>query len=540
MSSLKLQAAILAVFALPYSAIADYGDPSIAEQIHLEAINRARANPSAEATLFGMSDVTEGTNGKLTNSPQAPLVFNAKLLQSSRGHSLDMATRGYFEHTSPEGTTPFTRMTGAGYNYSFAGENIALFGGLGSDAVANSLQLYKMLFVDDGVSGRGHRINLLSANFKEIGIGVVADSSNVFYVTQDLASNLDDSRAIVLGVVYDDKNKDGAYSAGEGLSGVTITLSTGEKTTTATAGGYGLPLNNGSYQLTFSHPTYGTVTKTLQLSSKNVKIDAKLSEFSNSSTINNNNSTTTPNTTTNTTTSTNTTTTNTSNIGSGSCNTNTCSYQLNLAQSGYYVAVVKLAANSQEGFWGLAVNTSSGVNVGGFTAGAVLKENGAAPGFVAFFLSQPVAVNVLVQEYTNKINQFTVSIDSVDSSGKRSTVYGPVKTKLGVSATTSVLQPGFYVAQAYSQTGDLRGRFGMALNGEGFVSGVNIGGWLDSTTGGTGEGFGAFYVASPQVVNFNMLFGTSYGTAGAGKLLLDVYYENASTKQRQLVWSSSQ
>lgn len=540
MSSLKLQAAILAVFALPYSAIADYGDPSIAEQVHLEAINRARANPTAEATLLGMSDVTEGTNGKLTSSPQAPLAFNAKLLQSSRGHSTDMATRGYFEHTSPEGTTPFTRMTGAGYNYSFAGENIALFGGLGSDPVANSLQLYKMLFVDDGVSGRGHRINLLSANFKEIGISLVADSSNVFYVTQDLASNLDDSRAIVLGVVYDDKNKDGAYSAGEGLSGVTITLSTGEKTTTATAGGYGLPLNNGSYQLTFSHPTYGTVTKTLQLSSKNVKIDAKLSEFSNSSTINNNNSTTTPNTTTNTTTSTNTTTTNTSNIGSGSCNTNTCSYQLNLAQSGYYVAVVKLAANSQEGFWGLAVNTSSGVNVGGFTAGAVLKENGAAPGFVAFFLSQPVAVNVLVQEYTNKINQFTVSIDSVDSSGTRSTVYGPVKTKLGVSASTSVLQPGFYVAQAYSQTGDLRGRFGMALNGEGFVSGVNIGGWLDSTTGGTGEGFGAFYVASPQVVNFNMLFGTSYGTAGAGKLLLDVYYENASTKQRQLVWSSSQ
>lgn len=539
MSSLKLQAAILAVFALPYSAIADYGDPSIAEQIHLEAINRARANPSAEATLFGMSDVTEGTNGKLTNTAQAPLAFNAKLLQSSRAHSTDMATRGYFEHSSPEGTTPFTRMTSAGYSYAFAGENIALFGGLGSDAVANSLQLYKLLFVDDGVSGRGHRINLLSANFKEIGIGVVADSSNVFYVTQDLASNLDDSRAIVLGVVYDDKNKDGAYSAGEGLSGVTITLSTGEKTTTATAGGYGLPLSNGSYQLTFSHPTYGSVTKTLQLSSKNVKVDVKLSEFSNSSTSNNS-TTTTPNTTTNTTTSTNTTTTNTTNIGSGSCSTNTCSYQLNLAQSGYYVAVVKLAANSQEGFWGLAVNTSSGVNVGGFTAGAVLKENGAAPGFVAFFLSQPVAVNVLVQEYTNKVNQFTVSIDSVDTTGKRNTVYGPVKTALGVSASTGVLQPGFYVAQAYSQTGDLRGRFGMALNGEGFVSGVNIGGWLDSTTGGTGEGFGAFYVASPQVVNFNMLFGTSYGTVGAGKLLLDVYYENASTKQRQLVWSSSQ
>jgi hypothetical protein len=128
-----------------------------------------------------------------------------------------MATRGYFEHTSPEGTTPFTRMTGAGYNYSFAGENIALFGGLGSDPVANSLQLYKMLFVDDGVSGRGHRINLLSANFKEIGISLVADSSNVFYVTQDLASNLDDSRAIVLGVVYDDKNKDGGLQCGRGF-----------------------------------------------------------------------------------------------------------------------------------------------------------------------------------------------------------------------------------------------------------------------------------------------------------------------------------
>ena len=43
-----------------------------------------------------------------------------------RLHSKDMGDRNYFEHEAPEGTSPFERMTRAGYEWSGAAENIAM------------------------------------------------------------------------------------------------------------------------------------------------------------------------------------------------------------------------------------------------------------------------------------------------------------------------------------------------------------------------------------------------------------------------------
>ena len=40
-------------------------------------------------------------------------------------HAQDMATRGYFDHTTPEGVTFDARITAAGYAWSRAAENIA-------------------------------------------------------------------------------------------------------------------------------------------------------------------------------------------------------------------------------------------------------------------------------------------------------------------------------------------------------------------------------------------------------------------------------
>jgi uncharacterized protein YkwD len=55
-----------------------------------------------------------------------------RLVRSARGHSEDMARRGYFAHEAPPdaekglpGTTPFDRMSRAGYAGGGAGENIA-------------------------------------------------------------------------------------------------------------------------------------------------------------------------------------------------------------------------------------------------------------------------------------------------------------------------------------------------------------------------------------------------------------------------------
>jgi uncharacterized protein YkwD len=56
----------------------------------------------------------------------APLAGEGRLDAAAQGHSDDMADRGYFEHTTPEGRTPAERAEAAGYPYQSLYENIAL------------------------------------------------------------------------------------------------------------------------------------------------------------------------------------------------------------------------------------------------------------------------------------------------------------------------------------------------------------------------------------------------------------------------------
>jgi uncharacterized protein YkwD len=50
-----------------------------------------------------------------------------------------MGERNYFEHEAPEGTSPFDRMTRAGYEWSGAAENIAMGQPAAEDVMATWL-----------------------------------------------------------------------------------------------------------------------------------------------------------------------------------------------------------------------------------------------------------------------------------------------------------------------------------------------------------------------------------------------------------------
>ena len=97
----------------------------------------------------------------------APLGENAKLDQVAGAHSQDMTTQGYFDHVSPGGSTPQSRMTQVGYisdrvSYT-VGENIAW--ATGPLATPASI-------VDDWMHSPGHRANILDGNFRDTGMGV--------------------------------------------------------------------------------------------------------------------------------------------------------------------------------------------------------------------------------------------------------------------------------------------------------------------------------------------------------------------------------
>jgi uncharacterized protein YkwD len=67
------------------------------------------------------------TNAVRRTAGRASVLADSRLGTAARGHSADMAARGYFSHTSPEGSTPSNRAQAAGYPGG-AAENIASSG----------------------------------------------------------------------------------------------------------------------------------------------------------------------------------------------------------------------------------------------------------------------------------------------------------------------------------------------------------------------------------------------------------------------------
>ncbi|GGX69740.1 sigma-70 family RNA polymerase sigma factor [Streptomyces hiroshimensis] len=104
--------------------------------------------------------VTALVNAERAKAGCSPLTENSTLDAAAQGHSDDMAARGFFDHTNPDGKGPGDRITAAGYNWSTYGENIA-YGQQSASSV-----------MDSWMHSDGHRKNILNCSFKEIGVGV--------------------------------------------------------------------------------------------------------------------------------------------------------------------------------------------------------------------------------------------------------------------------------------------------------------------------------------------------------------------------------
>jgi uncharacterized protein YkwD len=262
------------------------GSPTDLEQYAIELINRARANPSAQAARYGIT-LNEGLpSGTISNAPAQPLAVNLPLVDSARKQSQWMIDTDTFSHTGAGGSAPNTRMSAAGYHFdspSSWAENIALRSlktTIANTTVIDAIE--KDLFVDIAINDRGHRVNLLSPQNNEIGVGSVTGLYTSFeadMLTQDFASSA--NHTFVTGVIYTDAvKKDNFYTPGEGLGGVTITArrtSDGATFTTQSyaSGGYSLKLDPGTYKVTANGGKLGkTITyDAVTINHQNVKRD---------------------------------------------------------------------------------------------------------------------------------------------------------------------------------------------------------------------------------------------------------------------------
>lgn len=98
------------------------------------------------------------TNTDRRSEQKSFLVISPLLQKAAEAKARDMAAKGYFAHTSPEGLTPWHWFETAGYVFSYAGENLAV--NFSDSRDVNNAWM----------NSPGHRANILNKNFTEIGI----------------------------------------------------------------------------------------------------------------------------------------------------------------------------------------------------------------------------------------------------------------------------------------------------------------------------------------------------------------------------------
>ncbi|MFJ1900756.1 MULTISPECIES: CAP domain-containing protein [unclassified Streptomyces] len=123
------------------------------------------AGTSAQAAVLSL------VNQERAKVGCSPVTASGPLASLAQDFSDDMAARGFFDHTDPDGKTPWDRAAKAGVD-GLGGENIAR-GQADAQAV-----------MDAWMDSEGHRANILNCDYKTLGVGVHFGSGGPWW-TQD-------------------------------------------------------------------------------------------------------------------------------------------------------------------------------------------------------------------------------------------------------------------------------------------------------------------------------------------------------------------
>lgn len=132
----------------------------------------------------GMAAVLPAVLSSLTNEERQDqklkiLAINENLNKVAEMKAKDMATLGYFAHVSPQGKTPWYWIEKAGYQYQYAGENLAINFNDSKD-VTNAW-----------MNSPTHKANIVKGKYTEIGTGVavgVFEGRETIFVAQVYAN----------------------------------------------------------------------------------------------------------------------------------------------------------------------------------------------------------------------------------------------------------------------------------------------------------------------------------------------------------------
>ena len=122
--------------------------------------------PMARASEINAENVIRYVNEARSKEGLLELATSEKLTEVAKAKVNDMVTNHYFAHTSPVGLTPWHWFETVGYDYRYAGENLAI-----NFITAESEQAAWM-------NSPTHRKNIMNVNYQEIGVAVAAGEVN--------------------------------------------------------------------------------------------------------------------------------------------------------------------------------------------------------------------------------------------------------------------------------------------------------------------------------------------------------------------------
>jgi uncharacterized protein YkwD len=125
------------------------------------------------------SEIVSLTNAERAQSRVGALIENKRLNASAQAKAEHMAALGYFAHDGPDGKKPWSWIEEAGYDYRYAGENLAV-------RFVDSREV-----VVAWMASPTHRANIVKPVYQEIGVGVahgMYKGSPATFVVQHFAS----------------------------------------------------------------------------------------------------------------------------------------------------------------------------------------------------------------------------------------------------------------------------------------------------------------------------------------------------------------
>ncbi|MCD7839660.1 MAG: CAP domain-containing protein [Erysipelotrichaceae bacterium] len=119
------------------------------------------------------NEIVTLTNKQRTNNGLSALTVNSKLTSAAQARARELYV--YFSHTRPDGSSCFSVLDDYGYTYCYCGENIIQ----GYNSASSAVNAW--------MNSSGHKANILSEKYTEIGVGVL-EIYGTYYCVQIFAT----------------------------------------------------------------------------------------------------------------------------------------------------------------------------------------------------------------------------------------------------------------------------------------------------------------------------------------------------------------